>query len=108
MAYLPARLDRRATILAPEQGRDSDGGPATFYIEEKTLWCQRLDKTAKQVNEASALRSEVVSEFTFRYFEGLTAKHRLRCEGRVYDIQPPREVGRRQWLVVEGRERSGQ
>lgn len=108
MARAPIKLDRQAEILAPTEARDSDGGPTTTYSSSKTLWCHRHDLTSREVRVSDALRSETTAIFTFRYFTGLTPKHRILCEGRTYEIDPPKEIGRRQYLEVAAFDRPGQ
>jgi len=101
------KFDRKAEILSPSVTRDADGGPETIYTATATRYCNRLDRSSRETRIFSALRSETVAVFTFHYFSGLTPEHRLRCEGRVYTIQPPRELGRRQFLEVEASEVPG-
>lgn len=108
MARSTPKFDRKARILAPNPGRDSDGGPRTGYVATMERWCHRLDLSSREYRLAAALRSETTALFTFRYFAGLSPQHRIECEGRVYDVFPPKEIGRRQYLEVEAKERIGQ
>lgn len=101
------KLDRKADILEPTVTRDEDGGPTTTYGVVRSLWCNRTDRSSRETRVFSALRSETTALFTFRYFTGLTADHRIRCEGRTYNVQPPREISRRQYVEVEAEEVPG-
>lgn len=108
MARAPIKFDRQAVILAPVETRDADGGPVTTYAPTKSVWCHRHDMTSREVRVANALRSETTAIFTFRWFSGLTPKHRIECEGVTYEIDPPKEIGRRQYLEVSAFDRPGQ
>lgn len=108
MARAPIKFDRQAVILAPTEARDTDGGPTTTYSDSKSVWCHRHDLTSREFRVANALRSETSAVFTFRWFPGLTPKHRIMCEGRTYEIDPPKEIGRRQYLEVDAFDRPGQ
>jgi SPP1 family predicted phage head-tail adaptor len=108
MVRNPLRFDRQATILAPTVSRDADGGPTHTFSSAGTRHCHRRDVTSREYRMAEALRSETTAIFTFRYFDGLTALHRIRCENRTYDLSPPKEIGRRRYIEVEAKERIGQ
>jgi len=108
MARNPLRFDRQATILAPAISKDADGGPTHTYASAGQRYCHRRDISSREYRLAEALRSETTAIFTFRWFEGLTAQHRILCEGRTYDLNPPKEIGRRRYVEVEAMERIGQ
>lgn len=94
------KFDRKATILAPVTVRDSDGGPITSYQPQSAPWCSREDLSSIEKRDANALRSETRCRFTFRWFPSLSPEHRIECDGKVYSIDPPIEIGRRQYLEV--------
>ena len=102
------QLDRRASILTPTTTRDADGGPVETFAATATRWCRRDEAGGREIRVAGQLRAETSALFTFRYFAGLTVKHRILCEGRTWDIVAINEGGRRQWLRVQTREREGQ
>ena len=104
---LTLKLDRKAEILEPTVTRDEDGGPTTTFTVIKSLWCNRMDRSSRETRIFSALRSETTAIFTFRFFKGLTADHRIRCEGKIYNVQPPQEISRRQYVEVEAQEVPG-
>lgn len=104
----PKPLDRRVAVLAPTTTRDASGGPVVTYAVSKTVWCNREDTGGRETRVAGALRGEADATFTLRWFDGLTAANRLRCESRDYDITACSEVGRRQFWLVAAAERKGQ
>lgn len=106
----PKRLDRKATILANEIGKDAAGGFTNAFKQVGPVrYCHREDRDGSEARSADANRSETSAIFTFGWFAGLTTDQRLECDGVLYDIvSPPRELGRRQFLLVSAKERPAQ
>lgn len=110
MAKSTLRLDRKAIILTPTQGRGAAGYPTTTYEPMgPPRFCRRDDIGGNEQRIADALRSEASTVFTFNWFPGLTSSHRILHEQRTFDIiSPPKEVGRRIRWEVSARERPAQ
>ena len=102
------QFDRRASILKPTTTRDAAGGVVETYAEAESRWCRRADQGGAEFRYAGQLRAETTALFKFRYFTGLSEKDRIRCESRDWDIVSINEVGRRQFLHVQAKEREGQ
>jgi SPP1 family predicted phage head-tail adaptor len=102
------RYDRKVLISLPALAVDSTGAPVAGYGAQKEVWCRRSDVGSREVRTSSALRSETTTIFTLRWFAGLDEKARFECEGQIYDIFPPTELGRRQEWEVQAKKREGQ
>lgn len=67
------------------------------------IWAGRKDVSDSERVAAGWLEATSVARFTVRsssFTRGLTPKDRLTTEGRDYDIQGIKELGRRDWLEI--------
>jgi SPP1 family predicted phage head-tail adaptor len=95
-------------ILTPTTTRDAAGGPVETWAVSQTRWCRREDVGGREIRVAGQLRQETTAIFTLRWFDGFPGKSRLRQEDRTWDVIIATEVGRRQFLKVQAKERIGQ
>jgi SPP1 family predicted phage head-tail adaptor len=103
------RLDRICLILAEASAKDSDGAPLRTFAPVKTTYCHRLDRGGRERRDSGAKRFDSDCEFTIRFISipNLTTKHRISCDGRIYEIESLSEVGRRQFWRVAASEVEG-
>jgi SPP1 family predicted phage head-tail adaptor len=106
-----AQLDRKCEVLRATTTRDAAGGRVETYSTIATPWCHRTDTGGGETRSFGALHSETTSVFEMRWSSSLmplTAKDRIRQEGRTWDVLVVREIGRRQAFLIQARERIGQ
>lgn len=67
------------------------------------IWAARKDVSDGERAAAGWIEATSVARFTVRsstFTRGLTPKDRIAAEGRGYDIQGIKELGRRDWLEI--------
>jgi len=105
------QLDRRITVLSPTTTRDAAGGVVLTYGTYGTAWCNRMDKGSREFGFAGTTVDETTVIFRTRWSSSLaaiTGDYRISHEGREFAVTAPtREVGRRQFLLIEAKERKG-
>lgn len=99
------RLDRRLTIQAVTETRGSAGDVVETWADVATVWAEKMDEKGREYFAAAQVTAERPTRFTIRWRSGLTAKHRVVCEGVTYDVQAIDEIGRRKglWLYCLAR-----
>ena len=103
------KLRERVTILAPpgpEQSQDSFGTPADVYDAVATRWAEVKELSGRELWYAEQVQSSVTHEVTFRWFQGLTEKHRLDFQGRTLEIDSITRDSRKREMTVRAVERS--
>lgn len=100
-----AALDRRVTLLRAavvddglQSGPDWDE-PVTLG----TVWASKADISDGERWRAGQVQAHVTTRFRLRWSSvtaGLTAKDRVTCEGRTYDIVAVKEIGRREGVEI--------
>jgi hypothetical protein len=103
----PGKLDRAIEILEPVIKISGDsGGASEDFRAVAQIWGARSDQVGREYRAAGALNADITATFTIRYREGLTTRHRLRCEGKDYDILEIGETGaRRTFFLVQTKAR---
>lgn len=97
----PGKFDRRVTVQVKTTTRGAEGGVAESWADLTTLWAQKVDESSREFRAALARHGETVIVFRLRYYAGLDAGlHRLVYESKNYDIAPPIEEGRREFMLV--------
>lgn len=98
------RLDRRATLLAAAVAQDATGEEvAVSWLSIATVWAEHVPVSGSERTAGSQIASSVTDLFRIRWshqVKGLTAKHRIRFDGRDYNIESIREIGRREGLEI--------
>jgi len=94
-------LDRRVTILRSTPVEGSYGNDVTWatYIKR---WASRRDVSDGEKAAAGTIMASLVSRFQVRYdsqTKRITARDRVQCDGRLWDIRGVKEVGERHSLI---------
>jgi SPP1 family predicted phage head-tail adaptor len=104
-------LDRRIQF---RRARMVDDGFTTAEQWEDlggTIWAKKMDVSDGERWRAQSVAANITARFTVRYSTltaAITAKDRLVCEDRDYDISGVKEIGRRQWLEITASARADQ
>lgn len=81
-------LNRRITIEALTQTQDSQGGMVDSWATAFTVWAKvmNLSGNERKLTNQGGKVAEARTEFTVRYNAGITAKHRVSYNGKLYNI----------------------
>lgn len=97
-------LDRRIRIEAFTSTRDPD---TNEEIRDWALlaeaWANRRDVSAREFFAAGGQNTEQLSVFTIRWRTGINQSLRVTHDGQVFDITGVSEIGRRQFLSLQGK-----
>lgn len=98
------RLDRRVTLLRKGGAKDPLGRPADDFASIGVFWgafTQIRDGERIRAGHVEALSAARIVLRWGALTSGLTAKDRLRIEGREWQISGVKEIGpRRRWIEV--------
>ena len=94
------RLDRRVTIERSIETQDDYGAPVQTWSVVAVVFAEKRDIRARERFAAEQDIGEETTVFVIRWLDGVTTKHRLRCEGKTYNIEGIAEVGRREGLEI--------
>ncbi|MDE2618895.1 MAG: phage head closure protein [Sphingomonadales bacterium] len=95
----PARLDRRVTLLAPEESRDAAGGVVRAWIDIATVWADWTPQTGREVQQAGQFLPLSTGTLRIRWRSGVAAGWRVVMAETTFELAaPPVEVGRRVYL----------
>ena len=90
-------LQHRIEIQAPEETRDSMGQTVTAWKTSQVRWAGINPLSDREQFYAAQVRPETTHRVTFRYFDTLTHRNRLKMGNRIFDILSilnPQEAGK--------------
>ena len=100
MAPRLGALRHRVTIEAPVRTPDDGGGAAITWQAVASVWAEIQPRSGREVFESDQLGGRVTHDVRMRFRDGVTAKMRIFCAGRLLDIRHVANVGTRgQWLI---------
>jgi SPP1 family predicted phage head-tail adaptor len=99
---MSGRLDRKITLQKPTTSRDAYGGQATSWTDEATVWAQVQQQSGRELFAAGKL-AEVDALFKIRYRSDVDETWQVVYDGRTYDIQSVKELGRKDGLEIVGK-----
>lgn len=84
-----AQLNRRIAIESLNQTKDSSGGMVDSWTLLSNVWAQikNLSGNEKKITAYGGQVAEARTEFTIRFINGLTTKHRINYNGKKYNIK---------------------
>ncbi len=89
------KLDRRLRILRQiETGRDGLNQPIIEWGPVARVWAQARPNRGAERFEAQQVTGTAMMTFHIRYRADLTVKDRIDYDGKVWDINDVRELGR--------------
>ena len=95
---LAGNLDRRITIQAATETRDSQGGVVKVWATVAELWAERRDVRGREYFSARQEVAENMATFRIRWRTGITEKMRVLSDGKTYDIEAIAPIGRNEGL----------
>lgn len=95
--------DRRLEIQAPSYTRDPvSNAQVEAFATVARVWGQRKDTGGSEFLQAGGTVAQARALFWIPWRPDLTTKHRLRCEGLLWNIEAFRELaGRRRYLEIQ-------
>jgi|LakMenE18May11ns_1017448.scaffolds.fasta_scaffold9955048_3 SPP1 family predicted phage head-tail adaptor len=79
-------LSERIEIQSATETQDAFGQMGKTWITNQVRWCSINPLNDREQFYAAQIRPETTHRITFRYFENLTHKHRLKKGSRIFDI----------------------
>lgn len=106
-------LDRVITLQVEASTKDAATGQTKFTFTTVGNFAANLKPVkmgeafdmGTSGGNSSKVAREIAKEvyiFTIRYFTGLTVRHRIIYDGRVFDIVGIHEEGKRRWWKIRG------
>lgn len=96
----PGRLDRRIVLERRDGQLDAAGEDLPQWVAIATLPAQVEPVSGREGFSSQQRFAEATHTFTIRYRGGVDPTHRIRYEGRTYDILGVSEIGRREGLAI--------
>jgi SPP1 family predicted phage head-tail adaptor len=96
-------LDRRITIQALTQTKDSEGGMVDDWADVSTVWAKvrNLSGNERRLTAEGGQAAEARTEFTIRYRSGLNERMRISYGGKKYNIRHINNYAEaREFLVI--------
>lgn len=103
-SFQPGQLDRRITIEALTETKESDGSIVSTWTVLWDVWAERAIKRGREYFEAGRVLAEQRTVYRVRYLDGIGPRMRLRDGSRVFDIADTAELGRGGLLEIEVKE----
>lgn len=95
------QLDQRITIQALTDGQDAYGHLTQAWSDLVEVWAQYMPGAGNEKYAAAGVYAETQGRFRMRWRAGITVEHRVRFDGRNYDILAVDEIGRRDGLELK-------
>ena len=102
-------LDRRVTLLRKTVTRGEANSPIDIWSSLATVWASRRDVTDIERLRADEIGAVLTTRFQIRYsptVADLTPADRLSCDGRTYNIEGVRQLGREEGLEINASTRA--
>ena len=94
-------LDRQITLQRSSiTGSDAVGGSIIAWATLQKVWSRVVPMSGSESLRLERQVSSETSRFFIRYFAGLTVKDRISYDGKLWDIQNIRELGRKESLEI--------
>lgn len=97
-------LDRRITIQTATKIRDpKTNAQVSGWATAAEVWANRRDTSSREFFAAGATNTEQLTVLTIRYRPGIVPGQRAVCDGQTFTITGVSEIGRRQFLALQGK-----
>lgn len=97
------KLDRRITLQRATITRDEYNAEVSTWADLVTVWASYEPIRDGERFRAGERASELSARFQIRYssqVSGVTSEDRLQFDGRTYEIEHVKEIGRREGLEL--------
>lgn len=105
------RLDRRIVLKTRKSGTNALGEPVDEWRTVATVWASVVPVSDGERWRAGETLASRLSRFTVRYSEATAAldpRDQIEYDGRTWDIQGIKEIGRREMLEITAAARAEQ
>ncbi len=107
----PGKLSHHARIFrpveTPDDAPDDRGDEPIDYVEQCRVWCSIEPLAGRELMLAQQMHGNVSHKIVMRYIAGITKRHQLRWNGKVYNLGPPLNTGEQGYeLLVYATERA--
>ena len=100
MAFNPGKFDEKIRIEKPSDlSQEDDGGPIDSWDLVAEPWAMVMEGTGREFLKAGQESSEKKVVFIIRWLDILET-YRVKWDGRVYDIEGTKRIGRREGLEL--------
>lgn len=92
MTLAAGRLRHRVDLLSPGGGQDPDTGELLgdeFVMLAENVAAEVVPVSVREFVASQAVQSQVTTRVTIRYRDDVTARHRVRHRGKIYEIVGP-------------------
>jgi SPP1 family predicted phage head-tail adaptor len=96
---MSGRLDRQITLQEPTTSQNSYGEQTTTWSDSATVWAQVQQQSGREMFAAGKL-AEVDMLFKIRYRSSVDETWRISYDGRTYEIESVKELGRQDGLEI--------
>lgn len=79
--------NKKLGIYLKEQVTDQDGYLESKEVLKKQVWGKVRGLRGNEFYEARGVQALDIKTFNFGYFPGLTTRHFIKCDGRMYNIE---------------------
>lgn len=97
------RLDRRIVLKTRKTGTNSFGEPVDEWTTVATVWAHVVPVSDGERWRAGETLASRLNRFTVRYSAtaaGLDPRDQIEYDGRTWDIQGVKEIGRREMFEI--------
>lgn len=96
------KLRQRLLVQTKVETRDADGNVTITYTDVTTVWGQVAPLSGSKTVSRDRVEASTVYRIRMRYFEGLTASHRILLGARVFQITALQNIEERgiEWVVT--------
>ncbi len=99
------KMDRPIEIQTAPKRKTEMGEPYFDWDDAETYataWAEKREMGGREFFAAAHVGVEFDTKFFIHFLEGVDTTMRIFCEGKYYDIQFVREIGRRAGLEILG------
>lgn len=93
-------LDRFVEIEALTEGQTPSGEVSQTWATYAQAWAKMRPTRGTEAAQDEALYGWEMVDFTIRWVAGITSKMRLLYDGKHYNIQSVKELGRNEGLIL--------
>lgn len=80
------KLNRRIDVLEYQTDRDEYGGELYEWVVVGRVWASIEPKTGSEFFDNQQIKTSQNVIITMRFYAGITVKHRVRYEDKLYEI----------------------
>lgn len=103
----PGELDRRVTLQSSTTTKSSVGQQLHTWSDVATVWAKVVEEAGEETREGRDAFNRQQLRVIIRFRSGLSDSMRLVYGGNNFEITSVREMGRRQWHIINCKRTGG-